>query len=165
MATLSELVNKTLENFDPKKDKIATQNNGLPTGQYDIVVNGLAFHVYESGYECISVDLKVIGGDYDGQHEFINWNVDPEYTTKSGEKFSEKYKGLFDKAIRTVLKFACVTEIDINSLNWTDQVELAESLQPAKGKQFVLSVTKEPNKSGKIYPDYEFISYDDEVPF
>ena len=59
--SLKDLANKTLENFNPSKDNASQQEaQGLPEGEYDVMLNGIRFHVYDSGYECIALDCQVV---------------------------------------------------------------------------------------------------------
>ena len=72
--SLKDYAQKVLENFDPKKDDPnAGSNNGLPEGEFDVVLNNVEFKVFEkSGWEALSITLEVTVGEYAGQREFIN---------------------------------------------------------------------------------------------
>ena len=45
--SLKDLANQTLEDFNPATDDASTQENeGLPEGEYDVVLNNVQFQVF-----------------------------------------------------------------------------------------------------------------------
>ncbi|MDK6519558.1 hypothetical protein QP149_25480, partial [Escherichia coli] len=145
--SLKDLANETLTNFNPATDKASSGESGLPEGIYDVVLSDARFHVYDSGYECVSIVLQAIGGDHDNEKEFINWNLDPEYVTKdkkTGKKYKlyERYPKLLSQNIKYVSQLAYVADVALSDADWEDMVTLGEALYQGKGAQFILEVTK-----------------------
>lgn len=166
--SLKDLANQTLKNFNPATDNAnQSDNQGLPEGEYDVVLNEIQFHVYDSGYECIALDCEVVAGDEIGQHEFININLDEDFTTKDGTKLYEKFPKLLDTNIKYISQLAFATGVTLEEDDWEDMVSLAQAFdnQNAKGSQFILEVTKSTNKAKtKTYSNYVFAKYADD-PF
>lgn len=159
--SLKDLATQALDNFNPETDKATSSNEGLPAGTYDVYVNSAQFHVYDSGYECIAIDLVAVGGECDSQHEFINWNLDPEFVTKDGYKLYDKYPKLMEQNIKYVSKFAFVSGVQLSDDDWEDMVTLGTALKAAKGSQFILTIEKSYSKAGKEYTNYDFEAYDE----
>lgn len=179
--SLQDLANETLENFDPATDAAnEPENEGLPEGEYDVVLKNIQFQVFDSGYECISIDTEVLVGDEAGRHELININLDPEFETSKGIKLYEKYPFMLKQNIKYISQLAFAVDVDLTNDDWFDMVSLAEAFfeQEAKGKQFILEVKKSQNKEKtKTYTNYIFAKYeevdeedvieidDDDMPF
>lgn len=170
--SLKDLANKTLENFNPSKDNASQQEaQGLPEGEYDVVLNGIRFHRFDSGYECIALDCQVVAGDEIDRHEYININLDPDFVAKDEKgnlyKLYEKYPKLLKTNIKYISQLAFVTGVTLEEDDWEDMVSLDQAFnnQDAKGSQFILEVTKSTNKAKtKIYSNYVFAKYADD-PF
>lgn len=165
--SLKELANQTLENFDPATDDASQQESeGLPAGEYDVVLNNIQFQVYDSGYECIAVDAEVLVGDHAGQHEFININLDPDFETNEGIRLYDEYPFLLKQNIKYISQLAFAVDVTLETDDWEDMVSLAEAFfeQEAKGQQFILEVKKSTNKAKtKEYTNYVFAKYADDV--
>lgn len=164
--SLKELANQTLEEFNPATDDASTQDNeGLPEGEYDVVLNSIQFQVFDSGYECIAADVEVLVGDEAGQHEFININLDPEFVTSAGVKLYEQYPFMLKQNIKYISQIAFAVGVELDNDDWEDMVSLAEAFheQEAKGSQFILEIKKSQNKAKtKEYTNYVFAKYADE---
>lgn len=158
--SLREIMNQTVENYDPKDNPNLGQS-GLPAGEYDVVVEKVGFTIYDSGYDCIAFDLKVVIGDYSEQHEFININIDPEY------KWNKEFGGsLLKRNIKSIVQFAYATDVTLTDDDWEDQQAVGDALTAgAIGQQCLLRITESTNKKGKVNKNYEFIKYDDVDPF
>lgn len=158
---LKDIANQTLQGFNAKSDKIANDNDGLPGGEYDVALNGVAFKAFDSGYECIGLDMQVLTGDYANQHEFININLDPEFVSKAGYKLYEKYPNLLTTNIKLISKLAAMCKVNLTDDDWEDMVTLSEAFneQDATGSQFILIVDKQTSKKGKTYTNYDFDEY------
>lgn len=165
--SLKDLANQTLENFNPATDNASQQEpEGLPAGEYDVMLNNIQFQVFDSGYECISVDVQVLVGDEADRHEFININLDPEFVTSAGDKLYEKYPFMLTQNIKYISQLAFAVGVELENDDWEDMVTLAEAFfeQEANGKQFILEVKKSTNKDKtKEYTNYVFAAYADEV--
>lgn len=158
---LKELALETLENFDPAKDNPNSQGN-IPGGEYDVVVEKAGFRVYDSGYDCVSIECKVIGGAYDGRKEIINFNVVPEY------EVNKKWPGLLKKNIKLISQLAFACGFDLEDDDWEDQLSLGDAFgAKAMGAQFVLEITESENKKdpSKPYRNYRFLRYEDAEAF
>ena len=152
---VKEYAQKVLENFDPKKDNPnAGSNNGLPEGEFDVVLNNVEFKVFEkSGWEALSITLEVTVGEYAGQREFINLGF--------GEDLHEF---VLSKNIKVVSKLASVVGLVLTDEDWEDEQALAAALKDSIGSQFVLPKSLSPNKKEptRPYANYDFVAYDEE---
>lgn len=166
--SLKDLANQTLENFNPSTDNASQQEaQGLPEGEYDVMLNGIKFHVYDSGYECLALDCQVVAGDEIDRHEFININLDPDFTSKDGSKLYEKFPQLLTTNIKYISQLAFATDVTLEEDDWEDMVSLDQAFndQGAKGSQFILEIKKSTNKAKtKTYTNYVFAKYADD-PF
>lgn len=153
--SLKDYAQKVLENFDPKKDDPnAGSNNGLPEGEFDVVLNNVEFKVFEkSGWEALSITLEVTVGEYTGQREFINLGF--------GEDLHEF---VLSKNIKVVSKLASVIGLVLTDEDWEDEQTLAAAFKDSIGSQFVLTKTLTPNKKEptRPYANYDFVAYDEE---
>ena len=152
--SLKDYAQKVLENFDPKKDNPNSSNNGLPEGEFDVVLNNVEFKVFEkSGWEALSITLEVTVGEYTGQREFINLGF--------GEDLHEF---VLSKNIKVVSKLASVIGLVLTDEDWEDEQTLAAAFKDSIGSQFVLTKTLSPNKKDptRPYANYDFVAYDEE---
>lgn len=153
--SLKDYAQKVLENFDPKKDDPnAGGNNGLPEGEFDVVLNNVEFKVFEkSGWEALSITLEVTVGEYAGQREFINLGF--------GENLHEF---VLSKNIKVVSKLAYVIGLVLTDEDWEDEQTLAAAFKDSIGSQFVLTKSLTPNKKEptRPYANYDFAAYDEE---
>lgn len=153
--SLKDYAQKVLENFDPKKDNPnAGSNNGLPEGEFDVVLNNVEFKVFEkSGWEALSITLEVTVGEQAGQREFINLGF--------GEDLHEF---VLSKNIKVVSKLASVIGLVLTDEDWEDEQALAAAFKDSIGSQFVLTKTLTPNKKDptRPYANYDFVAYDEE---
>ena len=165
--SLKELATQTLEGFNPATDDASQQENeGLPAGEYDVVLNSIQFQVFDSGYECIAIDAEVLTGDEAGRHEFININLDPEFVTSAGVKLYDEYPFMLTQNIKYISQLAFAVGATLEDDDWEDMVSLAQAFeeQEVKGAQFILEVKKSQNKAKtKEYTNYVFAKYADEV--
>ena len=165
--SLKDLANQTLESFNPATDNASQQEpEGLPAGEYDVVLNNIQFQVYDSGYECIAIDTEVLVGDEAGRHEFININLDPDFVTSAGVKLYEEYPFMLTQNIKYISQLAFAVGVELENDDWEDMITLADAFfqQEAKGKQFILEVNKSQNKAKtKEYTNYVFAGYADDV--
>lgn len=155
-------------NFDPSKDAVnaPTQEN-LPGGTYDVVVTNARFHVYNSGYECIALDFKVVTGEHAEHKEFININVDPDYENSNGRLY-DKYPFILERNIKQIQQFAYCTDVKLEDADWEDQVTLGQKLGEARGQQLLMVVEPYKTKKGREGVNYEFKRYDvddEDLPF
>lgn len=153
--SLKDYAQKVLENFDPKKDNPnAGGNNGLPEGEFDVVLSNVEFKVFEkSGWEALSITLEVTVGEQAGQREFINLGF--------GEDLHEF---VLSKNIKVVSKLASVIGLVLTDEDWEDEQTLAAAFKDSIGSQFVLTKTLSPNKKEptRPYANYDFVAYDEE---
>lgn len=165
--SLLNLANEVLQNFNPATDNAnKSENEGLPAGEYDVVLENIQFQVYDSGYEAIAVRCQVVVGDHAERSELININLDPEYVTGAGVKLYEAYPGLLTTNIKLISQLAFATGVVLEDADWQDMVTLAEAFyeQNAKGSQFILEIEKSKNKAGtKEYTNYTFAKYADDI--
>lgn len=165
--SLKELATQTLEGFNPATDDASQQENeGLPAGEYDVVLNSIQFQVFDSGYECLAIDAEVLIGEHAERHEFININLDPEFVTSAGVKLYDEYPFMLTQNIKYISQLAFAVGATLEDDDWEDMVSLAQAFeeQEVKGAQFILEVKKSQNKAKtKEYTNYVFAKYADEV--
>ncbi|CAI3484851.1 hypothetical protein CIRMBP1216_02330 [Enterococcus cecorum] len=153
--SLKDYAQKVLENFDPKKDNPnAGGNNGLPEGEFDVVLNNVEFKVFEkSGWEALSITLEVTVGEHAGQREFINLGF--------GEDLHEF---VLSKNIKVVSKLASVIGLVLTDEDWEDEQTLAAAFKDSIGSQFIFNKELTPNKNNptRPYANYDFAAYDEE---
>lgn len=160
---LRDIALETLENFDPAKDSPNGQEN-IPAGEYDIVVEKAGFRVYDSGYDALVIQTKVVEGPMIDRTETINMNVDPGY------KVNQDYPFLMKRNIKLISQLAFACDFDLTEDDWEDQQSLGDAFaEKAVGRQFVLKITESKNKKdpSNPYRNYEFMKYldEDEFPF
>ncbi|MDK6430022.1 hypothetical protein QP145_15605, partial [Enterococcus faecalis] len=56
-----------------------------------------------------------------------------------------------------------VADVALSDADWEDMVTLGEALYQGKGAQFILEVTKSTSNSGRVYTNYDFRKYDEDV--
>lgn len=164
--SLKDLARQTLEDFNPAKDNASEQeNDGLPAGEYDVVLKGAQFQVYDSGYEAIAVRVEVLTGEHAQREEFININLDPGFVTSGGVRLYEEYPFMLKQNIKYISQLAFATGVQLEDEDWEDMVTLADAFQEqeATGAQFILEVKKSTNKAKtKEYTNYVFAKYADD---
>ena len=175
--SLLDLANEVLQNFDPSTDNSnQSDNQGLPAGEYDVMLDSIQFQVYDSGYEAVALSCQVIVGEHAERKELININLDPSYVTSKGVALYEEYPSLLTTNIKLISQLAFATDIELEDEDWQDMINLAQAFNDkgATGKQFILEITKSQNKAKtKEYTNYLFAKYadeeidisDDDLPF
>ncbi|WP_429971179.1 DUF669 domain-containing protein [Fructilactobacillus sp. Tb1] len=168
-----------LNGFNPEKDKVSTNNQGLPAGEYDVIIDSIGHHVYESGFECFLVVFQVMTGEHNGQKEYDNISLATQ--TKSGKAMPSF---VLATAVKSLAALAYCAGINKDKLaeplsleNETDEYEaLDKVLKPAQGTTLKLVVKKLNNKKDpdNPYTNYEFEKTeqpeeidvsDDDMPF
>lgn len=153
--SLKDLALETLQNFDPKKDNPNQGEQGLPEGQYDVVVDKAGHRVYDSGFDAVAISVEVVQGDHTGRKELINIDLDGEAV--------QKYDFLMKKNIKLIGQLAAVTGVELTPDDWESENTVGDAFRHAVGAQFILHVEKSTNKAKtKEYTDYQFESYDDD---
>lgn len=157
--SLLNLMNETLENFDPSKDTPGSVEN-IPAGVYDVVVEKAGHRVYDSGYDAIALTLKVLTGDYTDRQELININIDPEF------RVNKEWPDLLRKNMQLISQFIFVTNAKLDEDDWQDQMTVGSALaRESLGEQLLLEISESTGKKGKVYRNYKFTKYDEDVPF
>lgn len=149
-----------LKNFDAKNDKINVSNmNGLPAGEYEVMVENAEHKVYKSGFDCFAVTLNVVSGDRAGQKEFINTSF--AEVSKNGKPIPDF---VLDRNARMVMKLGALMGVTVSPEvfllpNETDIHEkLNELIHPEIGKLVHLTIKTRENKNDpdNPYKEYEF---------
>lgn len=149
-----------LKNFDAKNDKVNVSNmNGLPAGEYEVMVENAEHKVYQSGFDCFAVTLNVVTGEHASQKEFINTSF--AETSKSGNAIPDF---VLERNARMVMKLGALMGVEVSPEvfllpNETDIHEkLNELLHPEIGKMVHLTIKTRPNKNdpSNPYKEYEF---------
>lgn len=175
--SLAELA-QTLGNFDPKEDKINSGGNGLPAGEYDVVIEDASHRVFESGWDCVSFKFNVTTGDHAGANEILNLSF--AETAKSGKQIPDF---VLERNLKTVLTLGSLMGVKVpletfNLPNETDIHEkLGQMLHGEIGAMAHMTITERPNKKDPANPfkEYEFAESeqtadaieidDDDMPF
>lgn len=155
--SLLDLANKTMAEFDPKKDNINAGNQALPAGEYEMIIENIGHDSFESGWDCLTIVFQVVSGEQVGRKEFNR--ISFAETAKSGKAIPDF---VLDRNIKFVSKLASLTGIpmkaDYFAGNETDVHEnLSKALFPSTGQAIKLIITDKPNKKD---PDNPFREYE-----
>lgn len=170
--SLRDAMNNVAKDFDAKNDSV-NKFEGLPTGDYTVVVSKVEDSTAPWGAEQLSFVLEVVEGEHAGSKEFLRIGLD-EVTSKGNPN------PMLDTNIRMVMKLAAVLGISIPEEAWDDDSMVYENLAKAfastVGKTMVMKLNVRPNKKNPQYPyrNYDFEEAaqmeapevaDDDMPF
>ncbi|TOY76888.1 DUF669 domain-containing protein [Levilactobacillus brevis] len=155
--SLLDLAANTLDNFDAKKDTVAT-SQGLPDGDYNVVVEDISHATYDSGWECVKLVFTVLDGEHAGEKEFDNLSFAEK--TKAGKAMPDF---VISQNIRFITKLGALLGVNITPQHFAGPTEtevheaLVNALAPEKGKTVILHVKHSPNKKdpSNPYTNYE----------
>lgn len=150
--SLKEVATEALNNFDPATDSPNSADN-VPAGEYDIVIEKAGYVIYDSGYDCVAVTVKIVGGDYNERSELINLNLAPE------SELGQKYPGIIKKNIKLLIQLCYAVEFELSDDDWEDQITIGQALSAIIGRQCVLTIETGKTKAGKPFRNYEFLRY------
>lgn len=135
------------EGFDPRKDS-ANGPAPIPAGTYPVVLKDAKFNVSEGGWESISYQFEIRGGDYDGRTEYASFGTLSEWKGKDIKWSVERTMKFFIKAL--------VLAGDNMQGTEQDGKDLEESLQrKAVGSHYNLVITETQGKGDKVYRNYD----------
>ncbi|MCC8990193.1 MAG: hypothetical protein LM516_05425 [Staphylococcus sp.] len=135
------------EGFDPRKDS-ANGPAPIPVGTYPVVLKDAKFNVSEKGWESISYQFEIRGGDYDGRTEYASFGTLSEWNGKDIRWSVERTMKFFIKAL--------VLAGDNMQGTEQDGKDLEEALQrKAVGSYYNLVITEIQGKGGKVYRNYD----------
>lgn len=156
--SLAELA-QAMENYDPKKDKINGGGNGLPAGDYNVIIEEAAHKTFRSGWDCLGFTFKVIDGDHAGQKESVNLSF--AETAKSGKAIPDF---VLERNMKTVITLGHLMNVDVPVKafllpNETDiHEELGQLLRSEIGATAKMTISERENKKNPAEPfkEYEF---------
>lgn len=155
---LQEMAMQHLENFDAKKDNPNSfDNDGLPEGRYDVVIEEAGHRVYDSGFDAVAFSLEVVTGDHAGRKELINIDLDGEAV--------QTYDFLAKKNIRLIAKMAEVTGVQLSEEDWLSEDTVGSAFRHTVGTQLILDIEKGETKKGKSFTNYSFEAYPDDEDY
>lgn len=151
---------KSLQDFDPKKDNInQSNNNGLPAGEYEVLIEDASHKTFQSGWDCIGFDFSVLTGEFAGRKEIVNLSF--AETSKSGKNIPEF---VLERNGRTVMALGALMGVTVPVSvflmdNETDIHEkLGQMLHSEIGETVKMIIKTRPNKNDpdNPYKEYEF---------
>lgn len=154
--SLFDAYQKATKDWNAKEDKINT-NQAIPEGTYEVMLDKTDHPVYKSGWDCLRLDMQVIGGKYTGRHEQLRISL--AETTAKGKAIPEF---VVSRNIRTIAKAGEMVGLEMKPEyfpdNETDAYEkLVAAFKPYEGKTLQMTITEAPNKKD---PDNPYRNYD-----
>lgn len=135
------------EGFDPHKDS-ANGPAPIPAGTYPAVLKKAIFNIADSGWESISYQFEIRGGDYNGRTEFVNFGTLEEWKGKGLKWAVKRTMKFFIKAITLCGDNMTGDEVDGKSLE--------EALKrKAVGSYYNLIITETTGKDGRVFRNYD----------
>lgn len=156
--SLAELA-KSIQNYDPKKDKINSGGNGLPAGTYNVIIEDASHRAFKSGWDCMSFSFKVIDGEHAGQKEVVNLSF--AEVAKSGKRIPDF---VLERNMKTVITLGHLMKVTVPVSafllpNETDiHEELNGLLHSEIGATAKMTIKERENKNNPAEPfkEYEF---------
>lgn len=157
--SLAELA-ASLEGFNPKEDKInASSGNGLPAGEYEVVVENAAHKTFKSGWDCFGFDLSVISGEHAGAKEMVNLSF--AEVAKSGKQIPDF---VLERNAKTVMTLGSLmgVEVPVKTFLLPNETDIHEKLNALlhshTGALAHMTISERPNKKDpdNPYKEYEF---------
>lgn len=156
--SLVDVYKKATEGWDAKNDSAQQRDQGLPAGDYDVILDSVSHATYKSGYECLRFVMTVYQGEHTGRKEFIN--VSLAQKTKAGKPMPDF---VVSQNIRYVAKIGALVGLDMKP-EYFDGVEtdlyenFNQMFRPCVGKSLKMTVILRPNKdkTKDPYRSYDF---------
>jgi len=150
--SLRDMANKTLNSFDASKDKVNTFE-GLPTGEYHILLEDFTHRTTDSGWDGLSIVTSVIEGDLAGRKDYNSFNFDT--VSANGKPIPDS---VIDARIKLVAQLAWAIGVTLQDEDWESIDTLVSAFMEAKGRDLMMNLTVKENKRNPQYPykTYEF---------
>ncbi|KRL72385.1 hypothetical protein [Ligilactobacillus saerimneri] len=156
--SLVDVYKKATEGWDAKNDSAQQRDQGLPAGDYDVILDSVSHATYKSGYECLRFVMTVYQGEHTGRKEFINVSLAEK--TKDGRPMPDF---VVSQNIRYVAKIGALVGLDMKP-EYFDGVEtdlyenFNQMFRPCVGKSLKMTVILRPNKdkTKDPYRSYDF---------
>lgn len=156
--SLVDVYKKATEGWDAKNDSAQQRDQGLPAGDYDVILDSVSHATYKSGYECLRFVMTVYQGEHTGRKEFINVSLAEK--TKDGRPMPDF---VVSQNIRYVAKIGALVGLDMKP-EYFDGVEtdlyenFNQMFRPCIGKSLKMTVILRPNKdkTKDPYRSYDF---------
>ncbi|WP_317294077.1 hypothetical protein [Ligilactobacillus saerimneri] len=156
--SLLDAYKKATEGWDAKNDSAQQRDQGLPAGDYDVILDSVSHATYQSGYECLRFVMTVYQGEYTGRKEFINVSLAEK--TKDGRPMPDF---VVSQNIRYIAKVGTLVGLDVKPKHFdgveTDLYEnFNQMFRPCVGKSLKMTVILRPNKdkTKDPYRSYDF---------
>lgn len=147
MALADVLQGIAKEGFDPRKDS-ANGPTAIPAGTYPVLLKDVQFRISEKGWESISYNFEVRGGDYDGRQEFARFGTLEEWNGKS-------LSWAIDRTMKFYIK-ALALAGDHTQGDESDGKDMETNLKrKAVGTFYNLIITENKGKNGQAYRQYD----------
>lgn len=152
MSLLKGTAAEALQGFDPKTDDPNVAFTNIPAGEYDALLVNATHKVFDSGWEAFSIELDVVGGEYDGRKEFVNIGF-------QGDNIPEF---VYNKNIKLVSQLAYSCGLALMDADWEDEAALQWAFKEGIGSQFIMNITESKNKKdpAKPYRNFTFKPYE-----
>lgn len=151
---LLDKAQEVLAGFDSTKDS-PNQPLGLPSGQYDVVVNTIDHYVSKGGWDGLRIITEVNIGDQVGTKDYNMFNFDE--VTSTGKQVPDL---VLSGHIKLVAKLANACGVTLKDEDWEDIDHLVTAFNfgGAIGKIVKMDLDVRENKKNPQYPykDYDF---------
>lgn len=152
MSLLKGTAAEALQGFDPKTDDPNVAFTNIPAGEYDALLVNATHKVFESGWEAFSIEVDVVGGEYDGRKEFVN----------IGFRGTNIPEFVYNKNIKLVSQLAYSCGLSLADDDWESEATLQWAFKEGIGSQFIMNITESKNKKdpAKPYRNFTFAPYE-----
>lgn len=157
--SLLDALNKVKKSgFDPKKGKEYNAFENIPAGTYKVSLDGVT-HNAKGDRDFLMLSFLVIEGKYEGKTESVFPTL--ALTTSTGKAMPQFVIARSISMLQVIGEMVGtpIPDSDFDHDSETDAYEdLANTLQPAKGKVLMMTIKETPNKKNpdRPYRNYEF---------
>lgn len=158
MSLLDALNEVKKSGFDPKKGKEYNAFENIPAGTYKVSLDGVT-HNAKGDRDFLMLSFMVIEGKYEGKTESVFPTL--ALTTSTGKAMPQFVIARSISMLQVIGEMVDtpIPDSDFDHDSETDAYEdLANTLQPAKGKVLMMTIKETPNKKNPDHPyrNYEF---------
>lgn len=153
--SLRDKAAEALNGFDKKNGKPSSYE-GLPSGDYVVMVESIKNQDTPWGSEQISIRVQVLDGEFAGRKEFVNLSLDE--TTSKGNP-----NPILSTNIKIIAKIAANSGVELQDDDWEDLGTLSDALAPVEGRTLLMHLSVKENKKRPEYPykNYDFEEADE----
>lgn len=148
MQNMQNAAQKILQGFDPKTQKV-NSFTPIPAGEYTVMITSASPNNTQNGGIFLQVNAEIQAGDLAGAKEHMRLFMNPTFTDKNGNTHDNPG---FARNVKLLARMASAGGMNVATLDFSDVVPLAESLQPLVGKMMKLTIELSENKKNPKFP-------------